>query len=141
MLGWLLGSTKAADTARSAIVDGVDAMFYTDEEKARAREKGFELWIEYQKATAPQNVARRLIALVVTAVWSLLILGAVLAHGLGAVDFAIYLRDVLRDLVIMPFGIVVTFYFMHRIAGGAVEAWAQRRQPTRPPAPEPDWDD
>ena len=61
---------KIIDAARS----GIDALSYTDEEKnhdaAKQREKAREQVIAYMEATQSQNVARRLIAIVIIGIWA-----------------------------------------------------------------------
>lgn len=89
--GWLanLLSPSAVDTTVKTVADiavatknGVDVMFYTDEEKAQANQKAFELWLDlnktWQEAATPMAIARRQIAKMVVFIWgSFLILGVV----------------------------------------------------------------
>ena len=64
-MGWLgsIFSTNAADKAVDGIYNGIDNMFYTEEEKAVARQKIFDTKIKIAKALEPFKVAQRAIAL------------------------------------------------------------------------------
>lgn len=53
---------------------GVDALYFSQEEKAAMHQKLVALFVEFQRATSGQNLARRLIALQFTTVWTLLAL-------------------------------------------------------------------
>ena len=74
LLGKIFGSQKAIDGVISSVKDGLDALVYTDEErendakKERAEARG--LLIEWLKNTQGQNLARRVIALIVIAMWA-----------------------------------------------------------------------
>ena len=73
--GKLFGSDKAASSLIENVSKGIDALVYTDEEKAgdaaKSRSEARAMVIEWMKNTQGQNLARRLIALMVTAVWLL----------------------------------------------------------------------
>lgn len=74
-LGKLFGSDKAGAALVDNVSSGLDKMFYTDEEKAEdgraERSEGRKLYLDWVKSTQGSNLARRLIALVVTAIWAL----------------------------------------------------------------------
>jgi len=122
MLGWLFGGTKAADKAISSISNGLDKLVYTQEEKADASREGVKLWIEYQKATQPQNLARRLIALVIVAVWAVTVAAAGILGVTSAFDnpgaglAANFLLDLLFKTIMPSVVVIVSFYFYKRIA-------------------------
>lgn len=71
--GKLFGSEKALDSIVSGAVRGLDALVYTDEEKAgdaaADRTEARRMVVAWMAATQGQNLARRLIALSITAVW------------------------------------------------------------------------
>lgn len=75
VLGRLFGSAEAGKELVSGVRDGLDALVYTDEEKAEAHARDIsesrQMMIEWFRNTQGQNLARRLIALVVTCVWAL----------------------------------------------------------------------
>jgi hypothetical protein len=76
-VGATIGKIFGTDKAITAVIDnvskGLDALIYTDEEKAgdaakdRAAARG--MVIEWMKHTQGQNLARRLIALSIVSVW------------------------------------------------------------------------
>jgi len=71
--GKLFGTDRAIEKGIDVISSGLDALIYTDEEKAgdarqeRAAARG--MLIAWMQSTQGQNLARRLLALVITAVW------------------------------------------------------------------------
>lgn len=73
--GKLFGTDEAIRGAVGAVKDGLDALVYTDEEKAqdaaRERTEARSMLVEWMKATQGQNLARRLISLAITGVWLL----------------------------------------------------------------------
>ena len=72
-LGKLMGTEKATNTMIEGVRDGLDALVYTDEEKATdarvERSEARMMVVRWMEATSGQNLARRLIALVVTGIW------------------------------------------------------------------------
>ncbi|MFK5947952.1 MAG: hypothetical protein QM500_04165 [Methylococcales bacterium] len=114
MLGWLFGGSGAADKAVDSISSGIDKMFYTDEEKADASQKGFDTFIKWQEATQPQNVARRLIALIITFLFAGLIIAGC-AVWPWFPDFSVFIFSMLSELVLPSYIVIIAFYFGKRI--------------------------
>jgi len=71
--GRVFGSDKALEAAVNGVTNGLDALVYTDEEKAQAasgdRSEARSMVISWMQATQGQHLARRLIALSITGVW------------------------------------------------------------------------
>jgi len=107
LLSNLFGSSKALQT----IAEGVDKAWFTDQEKSGA-------FLEYLKASQPQNVSRRVIAVVVVALWVALILLAVATHAFAPL-YSRFVFDVLAEHVSTPFAIVLGFYFAAHIVRAA----------------------
>ena len=72
--GKLFGTDEATKEVIGAVKDGVDALWYTDEEKAQdyaaAKVEGHKFIIDWLKSTTGSRVARRVIALTVTGLWT-----------------------------------------------------------------------
>jgi hypothetical protein len=121
LFGWITGNSKSAEKAVDGVVNGIDAMVFTEEEKSHANMKALELKIEFARATAGMSISRRIIVVMVSAAWLLLVL---LLAGLGmwlgkdapAVD---YLFKLLTEVVMQPFSIIVGFYFLAQVVGNA----------------------
>ena len=87
-IGAFFGRLFGTDKALGAIVDGVsnglDALVYTDEEKAtdaaKDRSEARQMVVAWMASTQGQNLARRLIALSITGVWLGMYLVSVLAQ-------------------------------------------------------------
>lgn len=73
LFGKILGSDKVLTSVVSNVSKGLDVLVYTDEEKAgdaakdRAAARG--MVIKWMESTKGQNLARRVIALSIVAVW------------------------------------------------------------------------
>jgi len=105
---------KVAD----GVYNGLDKMFFTDEEKSEASQKILDWKLKWMEATAPQNVARRFIAIVVTLLWALLVIVMLAAKALGGTEYADYALRVMADVVGTPFSIIIGFYFLAHITKG-----------------------
>lgn len=121
IFSWITGTSKSADKAVDGVISGIDAMFFTDEEKSRANMKALELKIEFAKATAGMSISRRIIVVMVSSAWLLLVL---LAAGLGIwlgkdANSVRWLIELLTDVVMQPFSIIVGFYFLAQVVGNA----------------------
>ena len=83
-LGRLFGSEKAQERLVDGAVSAIDKLWHTSEEKSDARLKGLEMWLEWTKSTTGSRVARRLIGLIVVAVFAVAVL-----CGLAAIMFSL----------------------------------------------------
>ena len=108
MFSWLFGESgnKALDTISSA----ADSLVFTDQEKT-------SLFIEFQKATLPQNLARRLIATMIVGLFCFLILLAVIIWQYQK-EYAEYIFKVLSDVMVAPVTVIISFYFLKRFSMG-----------------------
>ena len=116
----LFGSENVIKKAADGIYNGVDAAFYTDEEKAT----GF---FNLLKAYEPFKIAQRLIALAITipyvVVWILCALMLVAsgfvdpAYGKQIAEASLHLGELNNNTLGTPVALVLSFYF----AGGALE--------------------
>jgi hypothetical protein len=94
LLGAIFGNGKQAESVIDGAKKGLDAMFFTNEEKSVASKEAFKLWIEFQEATKGQNVARRAIALMVVTLWAFLV---VLTIGVAIVVHAFLGGPIVED--------------------------------------------
>jgi len=71
--GKVFGTDEAIKGAVDAVRDGLDALVYTNEEKAvdaaKERSEARSMLVGWMEATQGQNLARRLISLAITGVW------------------------------------------------------------------------
>lgn len=82
LISRIFGTEKALDATIKGVTRGLDALVYTDEEKATAaadeRQAARQMVVGWMERTQGQNLARRFIALVVTGIWALQYVGAML---------------------------------------------------------------
>jgi hypothetical protein len=71
--GKLFGTDEAIKSSIEAVKQGIDALVYTEEEKAtdasKERSEARSMLVGWMEATQGQNLARRLISLAITGVW------------------------------------------------------------------------
>lgn len=113
MFGWLFGGSDAAASTVDGIKKGFDALVFTDEEKASANQAGMELFIKYQEATQPQNVARRFIALLIVGLFVCLVVAGVVCFKFDK-QYSEFIFNVLADIVVNPTMLIIGFYFIKR---------------------------
>ena len=116
MWGWLIGNSDSAGKAVDGVIDSLDALIFTDEEKSIASQKVLDFKIEYAKHTQNQSIARRVIAFVITGVWATLNLFAVTLYFFNE-SASKFVFDVLKENINVPFMIVVGFYFAAHVVG------------------------
>lgn len=86
MIGNLLGKIFGSETAINKTIDtvssGLDKLYYSDEEKAddaaKGRTEARQMIVSWMEATQGQNLARRLLALMVTTTWLLMYVSALI---------------------------------------------------------------
>jgi hypothetical protein len=73
LLGKVFGTEKALEKSIDAVVRAGDALVYTKEEKEAARAalalRAQEVLLDWLKASQGHNVARRFLAIIITATW------------------------------------------------------------------------
>jgi len=100
---FLKGLFSTSEIVKSG-VGMVDNAFFTDQEKSA-------FLLEYLKSTAPMNISRRFIAVVVTAVWAILIMltvGLILAGSDKVAEISAFMGERIDQ----PFNIVLGLYFL-----------------------------
>ncbi|MDB4278449.1 hypothetical protein N9917_02465 [Deltaproteobacteria bacterium] len=122
-VGRLLGAPKALEKGVEAVSNGLDKLVFTDEEKAdvnaAAITEGRKMIVEWMKSTQGQNLARRIIALSITAVWLLQhflaqVFGVVAVwseHSQQWIDSAKVMSDGAGSMS-DPIMLILGFYFM-----------------------------
>lgn len=131
MFDWLLGSSKSAekviDTGCGLLetaASGVDMMFYTDEERALAKTKAYELWLKTQETIRDENsirsVTRRIIAVAFTAIFLFLCLSGV-ALALITNEPTNPCFKMVSEISTIE-GMIIVFYFGPTMIGRAISS-------------------
>ena len=114
--GGLFSSTKMRDTA----IDAVRKLGNLDEMSMQEKS---DFLLQYMNATKHQSPVRRLIALVLSFIFGLMIVTWLVAAGVGyyfditvSLEFAGAVKMFLTDVVQTPFSIILSFYFVLNIA-------------------------
>lgn len=120
IFGAIFGTPKTLEAIVDGAVSGIDKLIFTDEEKAETNQQIRGWMIEYLKATQPQNVARRFMAITITLMWACLILLGVALYKID-MGYSAWIFSVLDNLVNQPFMILMSFYFLARVANTYIE--------------------
>lgn len=116
-LAGLFNTTKMQDTAIDAVrkLGGLDEMSQRD--KA-------QFLLDYMAATRYQSPVRRFIALLLTVVYVGVIFTWLVSAGIGfyagytpSLEFAGAVRGFMESVILTPFNLVLSFYFVTQIAG------------------------
>lgn len=114
ILSWFTGGGKQVDKVTDAVINGVDAVFYTEEEKAEDSKKRAELWYKFMEMARDESsiksVTRRIIAILVMSHWLLFLDVALVSHLLGNSQEAKFSFE-LANAMLWIVGGVGAFYF------------------------------
>ena len=121
IFSFLTGSSATAEKVVDGAMAGLDAVFYTDEEKAVASQKILDWKLQYATATQGMSMSRRVITFTISAAWLFLVLltvgvGLLLGGDSAEVRF---LMAIMTDVVMQPFSIIVGFYFLAHVVSNA----------------------
>ena len=83
----------------------------------------WETPIKYLEATQPQNLARRLIAIVIVLLWAVLVLAGVGVYKFDPA-YSQFIFDILADVVMNPFLMIMGFYF----AAHVLRSWQGQKK-------------
>ena len=137
--GRLFAAPAAIEKTVDAVIKTGDALFYTEEEKAQAGMRRLEWILKYHEASKGSNVARRLVALMFTAVFLLLLLavaGLIVVGALTTEPVAAgeplppsiwftasrQLFQLISDTLVVPITVIIGFYF----SSGMVRDWGSK---------------
>ena len=123
MLGWLGNLFNAkestekvlsiAEKTTSGVVAGIDALFFTDEEKSHASQKAIETYIELMKTTANENstrsMTRRILAIMVMGTFLLFLIAGAIIWRFNT-EWAMYVLGNAKTLSNLALAVGV-FYF------------------------------
>lgn len=123
LLGKMLGSDKAIESTINAFKEGLDALAYTEEEKAndaaKERSEARQAVVEWMKATQGQNLTRRVLALAITFVWLIQYIGHMVL-SIASIFFIEHEEQFIKAASILQDGanemgsvviIIIGFYF------------------------------
>lgn len=107
----LFGGAGTANDAVKAGMRGIDALIFTDQEKSAVNEKFREWMLRYYEATQPQNIARRLIAVIVVMLWALMNVAAIITYFFDP-EASKFIFQVIHEVINAPFITIIGFYFL-----------------------------
>lgn len=136
--GKIFGTEAAINSAVVAVKDGLDALVYTDEEKAgdaaKDRSEARSMLVGWMEATQGQNLARRLISLAITGVWLLQYVVAQIAGSIavfwhdaaGQLQALAALQLQSADNMSPAVMLILAFYFAAPHMSEVVKAFTER---------------
>lgn len=122
---FLTSTTKTAETAAEAgksivdgLISGIDAIAYTDEEKAEARQKGSETILKFWEAISRENTeqskARRVLAKMTFQVFFFFLLAAATVFKFDA-ELARFLLQLAGKIMFLVSAIGVIYFGPHQL--------------------------
>lgn len=136
--GRLFGTDEAISGVVTSVTKGLDALVYTDEEKAVAaakdRSEARSMLVGWMEATQGQNLARRLISLAITGVWLIQYLVAQIASSIavfwtesaGQLNALAALQLQSADNMSPAVMLILAFYFAAPHMSDVVKAFTER---------------
>ena len=115
LLSRLFSSTDVVASTIKSATKGLDSLVYTDQERAEKTEVAQKIYQKMWMAALPSALSRRLIACTMVAVWAILIVTGVAEYAAGWKDAADYTFGVLKEVVLQPVNIIVSFYFLKQV--------------------------
>lgn len=123
VFGWFTSGSSAATKVLDAGIKGIDAIVYTDQEKAEARQKLMDAWLETQKTlqseTSVRSVTRRVIACAIIFPYVALVIAAAAVYKLDP-EYAKFLILLANGQFGMMAAGVGVFYFGPYMIGRAM---------------------
>lgn len=113
----LFSSDEILKDAAKGAMNAADMLVFTDEEKSIRDGKRLDWMLEYQKASMPQNRARRMLSAGVMAIWMYLIVFMSILGVFSWKEEAEFLLSILERIVLQPFNIIMGFYFLTHVVG------------------------
>lgn len=124
--GWLSSGPKAAEKVLDAGIRGIDALVYTDEEKAVAHQKLMDTWLKLQEQLAGEStvraVTRRILAFIFAGSFVTLNLAAAVVYFWNDA-YAQFLFNVADGQFGIATTLVVGFYFGPHMLQRLVTSW------------------
>ena len=114
LISKILGSGVSADKIVDKGFQLFDDVTFTKQEKAGNKIKLLDFWLKWQEQTKGQNLARRMIALILVGLYVLLVLMAVTVYKFD-IGWSTMIFDTLTDTLKQPFNIIIGFYFANAL--------------------------
>lgn len=123
----VLSSPSVVEKAADGAMKGLDAVWYTPEEKEGDRQKRLDYALKFLEMTKGASPARRQIAMIVMIMWSIAGVNILILMNLTAVvDDPTVLNATIKtltefsiDYIAKPTGLVLAFYFLKHVLPGS----------------------
>jgi hypothetical protein len=115
----LFSAPETIEKATDAVIHTGDALFFTDEEKSAANQKRLDWLLKFHQASSGSQIARRFLAIMFSGVFLILLLVTAGLYISGMTETADKLMRLNVDTLVVPVGMILTFYF----GAGALRDW------------------
>lgn len=124
-LAGIFGAKKATETVldianktTDGVIKGIDALFFTDEEKSQASQKAIETYIELNKTIASENtvrsITRRMLAVMTMGTFLFLLVAGAFIYVLNS-DWAMHILACAKQLVFLVSSIGILYFGPYQI--------------------------
>ncbi|MCG8004690.1 MAG: hypothetical protein JAY88_14720 [Candidatus Thiodiazotropha lotti] len=107
----LFSTPKAAEKTVDLAGKGIDAMFFTDEEKSQANLMYLDWLLKFHEASKGSNLARRMIATMVVGSYVAMIVAVFFIGLFGFDELAAKQFQIANKGLGQPVSVIVAFYF------------------------------
>ena len=142
-MSWLSSifpTVKTAEKALDAAVKAGDAIFYTDEERAKSKERILNWYIRYLDAMQPFNTAMRVLTYIVGAIWAAHLISSTTLYLIAInvcdpivavctiADSAKQIDLQMESHINEPFKAIMMFYFGSAAINGALRTYGDSKK-------------
>jgi type III secretory pathway component EscU len=122
--GRLFAAPEVVNKTVDAVIKSGDALVFTEEEKSVANMERLKWILEFHKASAGSNLARRLISVMFSFTFLGLIMAIATLYGFGLREAGNLIFGLVTETLVVPMGMIITFYFM----AGAVHDYMRQKK-------------
>lgn len=114
LVSWFTGGGKQVERVTDAVINGIDAVFYTEEEKAEDSKARRALWFKFMELardeTSIKSVTRRVLSFLIIGHWLLFMDAALVFYAFDEVAKAKMAFELATSMMWITAG-VAAFYF------------------------------
>jgi hypothetical protein len=107
----LFSAPEAISKTVDAVIRSGDALVFTEEEKSISNQKKLDWLLKFHQASSGSNIARRLLAVMFSAVFLYHVMLVSTLYLLGKKTVAADILTLITDTLVQPIGIMIAFYF------------------------------
>lgn len=121
-VSWFTGGGKQVEKVTNAVINGVDAVFYTEEEKAEDSKARRQLWFKFMELSRDESsiksVTRRILSFLIIGHWLLFMDAALIFYAIGEISKAKMAFELAASMMWITAGVAAFYFGAHLIRQG-----------------------